>query len=62
MASVRFNNPRVLHDNVKHYGRLDDGEGKELSLDECPRPQLEKEASQMNKSAGNADADLLYRR
>lgn len=61
MASVRFNDPRVLYVNVKHYDRLDDGEGKELSLDECPRPQLEKEASQMNKYAGNADTDLLYR-
>lgn len=61
MASVRFNDPRVLYVNVKRYDRLDDGEGKELSLDECPRPQLEKEASQMNKSAGNADTDLLYR-
>jgi hypothetical protein len=29
--------------NTECFDRLDDGDGKELSLDECPRGQLEKE-------------------
>lgn len=42
------------------FTRLDRGEGKDLSLDECPREQLEKEVGDGFHLHFNVHTNLLF--